>query len=198
MPRLSAEDLASRLAYDRRVVERLRAPWLHVLAQDDARGYTVTYGFPTLADAGVFVTNVRVRFDLLAGGNYPYTEPHAQVVSRPQPWGPHVQPGSGWLCTGNAWKEARARMLLAHLVIQVARLLNFDEPDNGSGHMNSAAASWWRSHYHGRPLNPDLAYPILPIDLTHGIEARASSPGFRPRGFSSAAVGAGFRKRSAP
>lgn len=214
MPRLTPPELAGRLAYDHQVVSRLHAPWLGWKAARDGtqhtatsavvtpggdgrqtRIYSVSYAFRTLLGAGVYSeTPTVVCFDLLAGGNYPYSSPVAVVATDPTPWGPHVG-STGYICLGSAWDEARGRMLLAHLVIHVARILNFDGPDTGGGHMNPAAASWWRTHHEGRPLNPDLAYPILPLDLTHGVEVSSVGSAFRPRGASIAPVSAGFRRR---
>lgn len=214
MPSLSPTELASRLAYDHQVVSRLRAPWLSWTAARTALGlggtrhpsapgaeggqarvYLVSYDFPTLTGPGRFASQPTVvRFDLLAGGNYPFTLPEAAVTSSPLPWGPHIGTG-GQICLGHAWGEARGRMLLAHLVIHMARLLNLDEPDNGQPHMNGAATAWWRAHLDSRPINPELRYPILPLDLTHGIEASRAGAAFRPRGHT--APPPGMRRRGA-
>ena len=193
MGSLSPELLRSRLAYDHEVVRELRAPILGCLrafaseqerraghevdadraALGGARLYEVEYRFPVLVGAGRTTDRVLVRFDLLAGGNYPHSEPLVAVVSRPLPWSPHVHPGSGVVCLGKGWKANRT--LFAHLVVHVARALNCDEPDLGPGYegWNGDAVRYWRKELKSRPLNA-LVYPVLPSRLTHGVGDEAT------------------------
>jgi hypothetical protein len=139
----------------------------------------VEYCFPILIGAGKTTPLVRAKFDLLAGGNYPYSAPAATCLGAPLPWSPHVHPTSGTVCLGDGWAHARGRMLAAQLVVHVMRLLNCDEPDRGSdyGGWNPPAAHYWRAVLGRRPLNPDLLYPVLPADVTHAVDDENS--GFR-------------------
>lgn len=195
--RLSPDALQARLRFDFNVVSGLRAPWLRVLgfaSVADLRGgrqaiapgapgaapalLLVHYGFPTLAGPGRRLPAATVEFDLLAGGNYPFTSPHV-IVLPPLPWVPRVHPTAGIVCTGSAWGEARGQVLLAHLVVQVARLLNLDEPHTGTDFgFQAEATDYWQTRLGGRPLNPGLQYPALPVDLTHGVSA--PRPRLRP------------------
>ena len=189
MPRLSAKELDSRLRFEHEVAMKLRAPWLAIGAYRNAvesaepknaipagadgfaaRVYAVAYRFQTLTGAGTYVSETVMVFDLLAGGNYPLTAPLVSVCSRPLPWGRHI--GAGFVCLGPAWEEAKGGMLLAHLVVHVARLLNYDEPFVDQAHMNGSAHAYWRDKLHRRPLNPSLTYPVMPSDVTHGVVSK--------------------------
>ncbi len=189
--KLDAAELASRLQYDLEVVSELRSPALgeiRAYASDDdwragrrldasntgerqATVYVVDYSFPVLVSAAETTPKVTVHFDLLAGGNYPYTAPWTAAVSRPTPWSPHVHPNEATVCIGEIWRDARGKMLLADLIVHVMRILNFDETERGLeyGGWNSAAINHWRRVLKRKPLHPDLAYPVLPTHLTHGM-----------------------------
>lgn len=197
MTPLSQEALRSRLRFDFEVLSRLSAPWLQVLGFETypdllagrraiapgtpqaAPPYVLArYDFATLSGPGRTRRPTVVAFDVLAGGNYPFTAPSVTVIP-PLPWVPRVHPTAGVVCTGGAWGEAGGRQLLAHLLIQVARILNLDEPHSGTDlGFQPDAARYWQSTMGGRPIHPGLAYPPLPVDLTHG--APAPRPRFRP------------------
>lgn len=206
MPVLSPRDLASRLAYDHQVMRGLgrdglgsiRAYASHqalragrqCLPDEAAAGaaslYTVELRFRHLSGPGETAERSVAAFDLLAGGNYPYTKPLVTFITRPLPWSPHVHPASGIVCLGDAWLHARGKMLLAQLVVHVMRLVNFDEPDLGGEHFNPPAAGYWRTVLDCRPYVVGLPYPRLPSELTHGVESErddgfrvASESGFR-------------------
>ncbi|MBI5511417.1 MAG: hypothetical protein HY903_21880 [Deltaproteobacteria bacterium] len=112
----------------------------------------------------------------MTGGNYPYTSPTATVLSRPFPWTPHVHPQTGMVCMGEAWRLSVGRMLFPQLIVHVMHCLNFDEPDRGPKYVgwNAEAINYWRQKLHTQPLHPDLLYPVLPLELTHGIPAAGS------------------------
>lgn len=67
-------------------------------------------------------------------------------------------------------------MLAAQLLVHVMRLLNWDEPDRGAHYVGwtPAAARYWRDVLHARPISPDLEYPVLPAEITHGVESEDS------------------------
>jgi ubiquitin-protein ligase len=189
--RLSQSELAARLALDFEAAIALRSPCLiQVLAFADehsfsgnrpiangrdakpARIYRVDYAIRTLSGAGQFIDGCSIKFDLLAKGNYPYSSPLVYAISRPVPWSPHFG-SNGAICLGSGWEAARGKMLLAQLIIHVAKLLNFDEPSHGA-HLNPGAYAFWQRHCKGRPINPELVYPSLPsnvIDLIHGTKS---------------------------
>lgn len=207
MERLSPADLVSRLAFDWRVLSALRSPHLGALhafaSADDARAgraltprdgeaghaacYAVEYRLPVLVGPGKTVPTATVWFDLLAGGRYPLSDPFVTCTSRPLPWSPHVNQTSGSVCIGDGWRRARGRMLAAQLVVHVLHILNFDEPDRGPDYVgwSATAAHHWRTVLNGRPLTPDLAYPVLPVEITHAVEPEDTGfealTSFRPR-----------------
>ncbi|MDB4931674.1 MAG: hypothetical protein JWM10_4158 [Myxococcaceae bacterium] len=190
MARLNPAQLRTRLAFDHSVIRGLTAAD-HVTVRAFADGrherevtltegeaglatrYLAEYRFPILTGPGPTTDRALVRFDLLAGGNYPFSEPVVEVLSRPRPWTPHVHPSSGAVCLGGGWRRAQGRMLAAHLVVHVMHLLNFDEPapDAGYSGWNGEAISYWRGKLGLRPLHPGLPYPVLPAEVTHRVAA---------------------------
>ena len=209
MPRLRPQELRARLRYDSEVMGGLGRDGLGAVrafasAQDLRRGrevtpeeaqrgrakfYSVEITFTHLVGGGRTANSSTVVFDLLSGGNYPFTSPQAHFVTRPLPLSPHVHPGNGWVCLGNGWARAGGKMLMAQLTVHVMRLVNFDEP----GHhidmgFNPEAARYWRDVLGRRPYLPDLSYPRLPSELTHGVNVEAedifvpANSGFRPVG----------------
>lgn len=202
---MTPQELRTRLALDARVVSRLRSPHLGAirgfvsptqlerrapateaeLAGGRATYWTVEYRFPMLAGPGRALQSATAIFNLLAGGNYPSTQPAVTFVSRPFPWCGHVRPSNGVVCLGEGWGRAQGQILLAHLVVHVMRLVNFDEPPAADGN-NEEALLYGRDVLHGGPLHPDLSYPALPADILHGVSdndapAPAASA-FIPRG----------------
>src|SRR5262249_6504574 len=121
-----------------------------IVTEQDGRqacAYVVEYHVRSLIGNGVFHDRFEVSIDLLAGGNYPFSEPVCCVTSEPIPWSHHFLPGKGSICLGELWTQGRGSMTLGHLIIHVARLLNFDEPDRESayGGWNPAAVNYWRT-----------------------------------------------------
>lgn len=200
MARLDPARLRSRLAFDWKVLTGLRSSHLGPVrafaSADEARAgrdlsrmqgeagsatcYQVEYRFPIITGPNQFERATFVWFDLLGGGNYPYTAPVVTCTSQPPPWSPHVNGASGLVCLGDAWPRARGHMLAAQLVVHIMRLLNWDEPDRGAHYSGwtPAAARYWREQLGCRPISPDIDYPILPAELTHAQEDEDT--GFRP------------------
>ncbi len=192
MGRLDQAGLRSRLAFDWKVLRDMRSAHLGAVrafaSADEARAnrdltardaeagmatcYQVEYRLHIPVGPGQFVPAAFVWFDLLAGGNYPFTPPAVTCVSQPLPWSPHVNSGNGFVCLGDAWPRAQGRMLAAQLVVHLMRLLNWDEPDRGAHYVgwSPTASRYWREVLGGRPISPDLEYPVLPAGLTHGVE----------------------------
>ncbi len=139
----------------------------------NANHYLVRYAVRTLAGPNRLFDATTVHFDLLAGGNYPYSEPACWVLSRPLPWTPHFREGSP-ICLGELWRDARGQVLLAHLVRHLAKLLNFDELERHPGYRgwNGAAIDHWRQELGARPITPELRYPEPAVELTHGVASR--------------------------
>ncbi len=70
-------------------------------------------------------------------------------------------------------------MLIGHLVIHIVQLLNWDENLNpGYSGYNGQAVKWWDEHI-GRPLDPNLVYPSLPLDELYGTPVVKKAGGFR-------------------
>ena len=189
MARLRKEELGERLRLDYQVAMGMRCAAMDVTAHhksEDLRAqrnlitsevnahlashYRACYRIKTLVGRDRYAEHTAVHFDLLANGNYPYSEPGCWVVSSPMPWSPHFKKGYP-ICIGEIWKEAKGNILLGHLLIHVARLLNFDEAARGGGYRgwNGAAINFWQKQLHGRPITSGLVYPALPVDLTHGL-----------------------------
>jgi hypothetical protein len=200
VPKLKADQLQSRLRFDWTVTRNMNSPLVQIQAyksvadlgrrqhpivnEEDAHracAYLVEYRVRSLVAEGVFHDRFEVAIDLLAGGNYPFTEPACFVTSRPVPWSPHFQARSGAICLGALWTQARGAMTLGHLIVHIAKLLNFDEPDRepSYGGWNAAAVRYWRQVLHRQPVTKDLVYPTLPAEVTHAIEV-PEQPVFRP------------------
>lgn len=144
---------------------------LHVRARFD---------IPTLVGPGQYNRPTIIRIDA-SDPSYPFREPTAWPEVREGsriPWSPHFHERLP-VCLGTIWRSD-GKVLLAHLVIHLAKLLNYDEylADEYGGY-NPKAMQWWRSNL-GRPLNPDLVYPSLPADLLYGEVVATNRGGFRP------------------
>lgn len=130
--------------------------------------YRVVYDFDTLVGRDQLHRPTVVHIDLLANGNYPFSEPVCRVVGIKVPWTPHFDPS--WpICLGQGW-SSNGQQLLVYLVAHIARLLNFDEPAPGNGYhgYNAAAIDWWMNVHRCRPLNPDLLYPQVDPNAAAG------------------------------
>ncbi len=200
MPKLNPEQLQSRLRFDWTIARQMNGPLVTIRAfksladlgrrknpvvkeQDGPRAcaYLVEYRVRSLVGEGVFHDRFEVSIDLMAGGSYPYSEPACFVTSEPIPWSPHFLPGEGAICLGELWAQARGAMMLGHLVVHIARLLNFDEPDRepSYGGWNAAAVNYWRRVLNRQPITKGLVYPTLPAEVIHEVEV-PDKPLFRP------------------
>jgi hypothetical protein len=85
------------------------------------------------------------------------------VISDKVPWSPHFRKNLP-VCAGEIWTESRGTMILGHLLIHVAKLLNFDELLRTADYngYNPEAAYYWRTKLNMQPINPGLLYPVLP------------------------------------
>tara|TARA_R110002111_G_scaffold225795_1_gene287505 strand:- start:5026 stop:5748 length:723 start_codon:yes stop_codon:yes gene_type:complete len=189
MPHLTKTQLASRLKYDFQVVKSIEGPMIQVSAYrsvsdlkrkrntitdlkdaGEATHYLIEYQIKSLKAKGKFHSKWLCHVDLLAEGSYPFSRPVAHIVSKPIPWSPHFLQKVGLICLGdNFWQNKQGDTLLYHLVIHVAKLLNFDEPYREwySG-WNRAAVQYWGSVLKEQPITPGLNYPIASRHLTHG------------------------------
>lgn len=210
MPKLSPEELNSRLRFDWNIVQRMKSPLATIAAfksMNDLKAskhpitdaaeahraiaYLVEYRIKSLVDAGRFHDRFDVSIDLMAGGNYPYSEPACFVISRPVPWSPHFLPSAGSICLGELWSAAAGNITLGHLIIHIAKLLNSDEADREPGYSgwNAQAVQYWRHVMKRQPVTPGLQYPVVPPQITHGVTAEtkplfcpasAAAPSFAP------------------
>lgn len=133
----------------------------------DASKYRFFLRVPTLVGPGEFSseTAFSVDTDVI---DYPDNEPNTWVVSAKTPWSPHFVKGAP-VCIGSEfWAARRGHVTLGHLVIHLARLLNWDEKGRGRGYTgySGEAIEYHRREYGGKPLNPSLPYPVLPSWLS--------------------------------
>lgn len=187
MATLSPQLAAARRGLDYRATMPMTSPVLGSLAafgagsktpvthEEGERGkatvYLVSYSLKFLTGPGAFADRVDVRIDLGLSTDYPFTPPDVTVVSRPKPWSPHVLSSSGSVCIGEIWENAGGKMLVAHLVTHVAKVLNCDEPDRGPTYVgwNAAAVAYWRTVMKREPITKGLMYPLPPPEITHGV-----------------------------
>lgn len=110
-----------------------------------------------------------VRFDL-SSPNHPKAEPTILVLSKERPWVPHVSP-AGVFCLGTLWSPERTA---AHLLVDVARILNFDENlaklKETTIHFNSDSIRWWETKHSARPITP-IRYPEVVVPAAIGKAA---------------------------
>jgi hypothetical protein len=161
-------------------LRRRKRPIRQVQQAGSAGYYLVHYGVKSLIGPGRYHTGFDVEFDLMSKKSYPAATAHdrisaggitAMCVSQPMPWSPHFLDGVGTICLGSVWRGAK-HTLLAHVIIHVARLLNWDEAIPPTYHgWNPRAVFWWKRHLNSRPITPGLKYPVLPHDITHGLPA---------------------------
>lgn len=187
MPRLTPEQLKSRLTWDYQVAVKMRSPLMSVTAYrnaDDlkrrrnpivsedeghlATHYLVDYYVKTLVGPDEYSDKTSIMFDLFANSNgrddYPYAPPSCIVISNRIPWTPHFTEGRPVCTDDDLWGASGGRKLLADWVVHVAKLLNFDEiprTENYGGY-TPAAARYWRDKLKRQPLTPNLHYPALP------------------------------------
>lgn len=200
MSKLTPDQLSSRLRFDWNITGRMRSSIVAIqafrsmtdlasrkrpiLSPEDSHkavAYLVEYHIQSLIGPGKFHDRFVVSMDLMAGGNYPYSQPACFVISQPIPWSPHFLAGNGAVCLGELWSAAAGNITLGHLIIHVAKLLNFDEPDRepSYGGWNAKAVAYWRQVMKRQPVTKELPYPIIPPEFTHGM-SRNSRPLFRP------------------
>lgn len=198
MKKLSAQKQKLRRKFDYRVLRKLYggecAVSTHLTAEEAQSGvnavtderkaghaahYRLHCRTPTLVGPGEYRAPVLIRIDASDVG-YPFREPTAWVVedSGVFPWSPHFHPGLP-VCLGTVWPND-GQILIAHLVTHILRLLNWDEKlDPNYGGYNRDSVEWWNANL-GRPLNPDLTYPSLPLDELYGKPVVRKAGGFRP------------------
>lgn len=191
MPSLNPEDLRARLQFDYQVVMRMRSPLMQVAAYrglgdlkalrnpitsvDEghlATHYLVDYRVKTLVGRSIYSDQTVMRVDVLAGTNYPYSEPVCWVLDNcKMPWSPHFLRGRPICTEAKWWKAAEGAMLLGQLLVHVAKLLNFDEPPRESWYTgyNKEAIDYWRDVLGHQPITKNFPYPQLPIDLVFDV-----------------------------
>lgn len=173
-----------------RSLEDMKARRNPIVSKDEgsfATHYIADYKIKTLVGEDRHSSSTSVHFDLLAEGDYPFSEPKCWVLSNEIPWTPHFTKGRP-VCTGEIWGEAKGKMLLGQLFIHVAKLLNFDEiprSPNYNGY-NGAAVRYWKTKLNMQPITPNLVYPVLP-DIDKLLIG--GDNGFNPRTQNLSAIG---------
>jgi hypothetical protein len=210
MPRLTKNEQADRLSLiDYRLAKDLRCPVMQISAHatkaDASRGvnpitreadarnawyYRVNYHIETLIGQDRYSDPerdpVQLLIDLNFNGNYPFSRPESFVIGHTIPWSPHFAPGIQ-VCfehPGRVWRSD-GRTTLGHLVIHLAKLINFDETIANPYYQgyNGEAVRFWRSALHSRPITPGLIYPELPAWYFSGDQAsstRGAAPSAQP------------------
>jgi hypothetical protein len=186
---LSPDELRSRLRFDYQVVKLMSCPLMEVEAYrnlDDlearcdaitseeeghlATHYRVDYHLKTLIGRGRYSDKTAVRLDLFINNNYPFSEPAGFVLDGEKtPWSPHFLE-KHHICIGKIWELAKGSMLLGELMVHIAKLLNFDEPEYKNadyGGWNPEAIEYWETALNRQPLS-DIIYPPLPA-IVHGV-----------------------------
>lgn len=142
-----------------------------------ATHYRVRFHVPTLVGPGQIQDVTEIGFNLSVK-DYPDQEPATWVVSDRVPYSPHFMKGAP-VCIGEIWQRASGELLLADLMIHIAKLLNWDEIPRGSGYRgwNGEAIDYHARHYKGRPISPELRYPAIPPAL---LNDQVSDDDFEP------------------
>ena len=174
--------LEGRLLFDYRVAMAMHNPYVHIAAYRDvddalarrdpilseaeghlATHYIVDYHINTMIDRGSYSSKTTVHFDLLANMDYPHSEPSCFVINSHIPWSPHFLKDAP-ICIGEFFWKPQGNTLLGHLIVHIAKLLNFDEPAHDPGYVgwNEEAIRYWQTQLNGQPITPNLAYPKLP------------------------------------
>ena len=139
--------------------------------------YRVIYDFDTLISAGRRHRPTQILIDPLANGDYPTSEPVANVIGQ-APWTPHFANGVP-VCHGHRiWVPNRTQ--LVDYIIHLGRLLNFDEPPPGKGYTgyNGEAIRWWGHELNYQPLDPELKFPAIePTEVLGRRRPRLSQAG---------------------
>jgi hypothetical protein len=156
-------------------------PITSVTDSGSAAKYVFRFAIRTLVARDRYTDNVAIGVDTEVN-DYPVRPPNTWVVGRTVPWSPHFKAGYP-VCIGTEmWQARDGYVLLGHLAIHLARLLNWDEVGRGPGYRgwNGDAIDYHREQLGGRPLTPNLGYPALPSWL-YGSE---NDPAFEPLGAS--------------
>lgn len=188
--------LEDRRAFDLRVLSEMRCGTFDFEAYRTLADLQARRGRVTDPSAGAHVTHYRWIYRIRThisknkfspkteiGVNtdvtdYPRQEPGTWIISADVPWSPHFMKGAP-VCIGpEIWSMRDGYITLGELAIHIAHMLNWDEIGRGRGYVgwNPAAVKHHRDFYGGKPINPDLDYPVLPAWLTG--ESQAPSPGF--------------------
>jgi hypothetical protein len=176
-----------------------RCRQIHHISQGGSAGYyLVRYHVTSPVGPGKYHTEFDVVFDLMSKQSYPEEKADntinaggivATCVSHPIPWSPHFLSNSGLICLGSVWQGVD-HTLLAHVIVHVARLLNWDESmADVYGGWNPAAVMWWRTNLNSQPITPGLCYPVVPVEITNNVSNAAFSGGGSRRGTSSSRGG---------
>jgi hypothetical protein len=141
----------------------LRNPINSVSESHLAVHYRVLYKLRTLIGRGEYSKETTVRFDLFANNNYPLSEPASYVIDSPMPWSPHFDEDHQ-ICIGDVWIDSGGDMLLGDLVVHIAKLLNFDEPEYKNPRYvgyNGEAVRYWTTVLGRQPLTKNISYPVV-------------------------------------
>lgn len=132
----------------------------------DVAVYQVEYRIKSPVGPDRYHEQWLIRFDCSAP-NYPLSEPAVFLVSRERPWIPHSNCG-GVFCLGSLWNADRT---VAHLILDVARMLNFDEEltklRRAKAHYNVDSISWWENRHKARAITP-IRYPEVIVPAIQG------------------------------
>lgn len=183
---MKQRDLAERRAFDLRVLSDMRCTTFDFESYRTMNDLNKRQRMVTDPDAGAVVTKYRWIFrvrthisrDKFAPvteigvntdvADYPRNPPGTWILSSHVPWSPHFMANAP-VCIGEElWAPTGGHITLGELAINIAHLLNWDEKGRGPGYKgwNGAAIAHHQEFYGGRPIEPDLSYPVLPAWLT--------------------------------
>lgn len=156
-----------------------RNPITNVADATEASAFELFFNIPTLIGPGVFRDTTCIGANIAVEG-YPVTEPATFLLDSDVVYSPHFAPGRP-VCLGSMWTSRKGNVLLGHLVVHLARLLNWDERARSGGYQgwNGEAIEYHRRTYGASQLNPNIVYPVIPASI-YGIEDEPSSFTFTP------------------
>jgi hypothetical protein len=210
--RLTPQQLAERRTGDHRILRQMVGPTFdftayrsvtdlqhrrHPITSDadgqHATAYLIELRIRTLIGAGKFRDATRIGIDTNVAG-YPQQEPNTFLLDTPVPYSPHFRQGMP-VCIGGYWADREGQVLLGHLVVHIARLLNWDEVARGGGYVgwNAEAIAYHAHHYGARPLDPDVVYPALPGSV-FAVPTGSFTPVQQSGGFAPVTPAGGFKR----
>lgn len=179
---MNRQELAQRRIFDLRVLTDMRCGTFDFEAYRTSADLSARRDRVTDPSAGAGVTHYRWIFHIRTHiskttfsptteigvntdvADYPRQPPGTWIISDDVPWSPHFRKNSP-VCIGEEiWSPREGHITLGELAVHIAHMLNWDEVGRGPGYFgwNRAAVEHHRDFYGGKPIDPSVAYPVLP------------------------------------